>query len=41
MENGNKKACKALAALCRAFAEILITVISAVIAEVIIRLIFS
>ncbi len=41
MDNGNKKACKVMEALCKAFAEILITVASAVIAEAIIRLIFS
>lgn len=41
MEQGNKKARKVLAILCRAFAEILITVISAIIAEAIIRLIFG
>ncbi|WP_298739727.1 hypothetical protein [uncultured Treponema sp.] len=41
MENGNKKARKVLAALCKALAEILITVVSAVIAEAIIRLVFS
>lgn len=41
MENGNKKARKVKKALCKALAEILITAISAVIAEAIIRLIFS
>ncbi|WP_296022451.1 hypothetical protein [uncultured Treponema sp.] len=41
MENGNKKARKVIEALCKALAEILITVVSAVIAEAIIRLIFS
>lgn len=41
MGNGNKKARKVLAILYKAFAEILITVISAVIAETIIRLIFG
>ena len=41
MENDNKKARKVLAALCKALAEILITVVSAVIAEAIIRLVFS
>ncbi len=33
MENGNKKARKAIKALCKAPAEILITVVSAVIAK--------
>lgn len=41
MKGGNKKARKVRTALLRAFTEILITVVSAVIAEVIIRLIFS
>lgn len=41
MSNGNKKACKVLATLKQAITEILITVISSIIAEVIIRLIFS
>lgn len=41
MENGDKKARKVIQTLCKALAEILITVISAVIAEAIIRLTFS
>ena len=41
MGNGKKKARKVFAALRRALAEILVTVISAVIAEAIIRLIFG
>ncbi len=41
MENGNKKARKVVTILYRAFAEILITVVSAVIAEAVIRLIFG
>ena len=41
MSDGKKKARKVLATLRKALAEILVTVISAVIAEVIIRLIFG
>ena len=41
MKGGNKKARKVREALIRAITEILITVISALIAEAIIRLIFS
>lgn len=41
MNSGKKKARKVVEALKRAFTEILITVISTVIAEAIIKLIFS
>ena len=41
MKVGNKKARKVKAALIRAITEILITVISTIIAEMLIRLIFS
>ena len=41
MGKGKKKACKVSAALRQALVEILITVIGAVIAEAIIRLIFG
>ena len=41
MAKGKKKACKAVATLKQALVEILITVIGAVIAEAIIRLIFG
>ena len=41
MGNNKKKAHKVKAALCKALIEILVTVISAVIAEAVIRLIFG
>lgn len=41
MSDGKKKSRKALVILCRILAEILITVISAVTAEAVIRLIFG
>lgn len=41
MGNNKKKARKVLAALCKALIEILVTVVSAVIAEAIIRLILG
>lgn len=41
MSDGKKKACKALAVLCKALSEILITVVSAVAAEAVILLIFG
>lgn len=41
MGNGKKQACKAVQVLKQALIEILITVVSAVIAEAVIRLIFQ